>query len=444
MANRQNRSSPDGSSVRRAVALGSGGADPGPSLAPAAPPSGSASPGSAPSGRAARGESEETAGSRPDTSSGAAVGTPAPSSTGAGSATTSRTTSEAGAATGAAAPDTAASASASTSASAGVAAAAAAGGGRASGDGAARGDDVPPSGNPKKPLLAAAGIAGAVLLVVPLLIWATDDSGQKKDKTSVAADSDTVLDGESLGAPQGEYAPAEPSADPSGKPSKSAEAKAKGKAKPNGEAQSPVGQDMPDYSAAVPPGDPKKPAKEKSSSGADTDSGSTQRQAAGPPAGTAAYSVLQLADRNPGRHVCYRAYVQDIGWQSVRCDGATAGTEGQGRPIKALNIAVSGMSNANGTAATPFIQGTGWAGTNWKGAANGVNLTIGTASNSAPNMAGFGISVDAAKSQICQNAHVKDGGWLGVQCDTPASKNNYIFGGTLDKSRWLEAVRFTV
>ncbi|MFD3379905.1 MULTISPECIES: hypothetical protein [unclassified Streptomyces] len=438
------------------------GADPGSSLAPAAPPSGGA----------ARGESEEAAGSRPDTSSGT------------GSGTASGTTSEAGAVAGAATsgaasrqqaepetegrgrlrvrgrgqaassavPDTAAAAgagtaaSASVGASAGVAAAAAAGGGRASGEGAARGEDEPPSGNPKKPLLAAAGIAGAVLLVVPLLIWATDDSGQKKDKTSVAADSDTVLDGESLGAPQGEYAPAEPSAGPSGKPSKSAEAKGKtkGKAKTNGEAQAPVGADMPDYKAAVPPGDPKKPAKEKSSTGTNTNSGSTQRQAAGPPAGTAAYSVLQLADRNPGRHVCYRAYVQDIGWQSVRCDGATAGTEGQGRPIKALNIAVSGMTSANGTAATPFIQGTGWAGTNWKGAANGVNLTIGTASNSAPNMAGFGVSVDSAKSQICQNAHVKDGGWLGVQCDTPASKNNYIFGGTLDKARWLEAVRFTV
>ncbi|MFI1483232.1 hypothetical protein [Streptomyces sp. NPDC020747] len=282
-----------------------------------------------------------------------------------------------------------------------------------------------------------------MLLVVPLLIWATDDSGQKKDTTSVAADSDTVLDGESPGAPQGEYAPAEPSADPSGKPSKSA--KAKGKAKTNGKAQSAVGAGQPAGGAAVTPGDPKKPAKEKSSgSGSGTDSGSTQRQAAGPPAGTAAYSVLQLADRNPGRHICYRAYVQDIGWQSVRCDGATAGTEGQSRAIKAINVAVTGMPSANGTAATPYIQGTGWAGTNWRGVANGANLTIGTASNSAPNMAGFGISVDSAKSQVCQNAHVKDGGWLGVQCDTPASANNYIFGGTLDTSRWLEAVRFTV
>ncbi|WP_257232361.1 RICIN domain-containing protein [Streptomyces sp. Rer75] len=98
------------------------------------------------------------------------------------------------------------------------------------GDGIVPDEEGPDSGNPKKPLLAAADIAGAILVAVPLLIWATAGSDEKKDKVAVAAKTDTALDDESLEAPSAEYAPDEPSPDPtsakpSGTPSSSAKAK---------------------------------------------------------------------------------------------------------------------------------------------------------------------------------------------------------------------------
>ncbi|NEA68417.1 hypothetical protein [Streptomyces sp. SID12488] len=472
MANRQNRSSPDGtsggtpaagsadpsaaegrSSVRRAFALGSVGADPSQALAPAVPPaagaargeSGQSESGQSESGQSGNGQSEsggETP-SRPDTSSGGAAGTGA-------AVTTSGTTAEgeAEASTAPAAAPAAQPEAVGRGRTQVASAAAGVGGFGASGGAAARGDGEPPSGNPKKPLLAAAAIAGSILLVVPVLILATGGSDEKKDKAAVSA-TDAVLGDDQPGAPQGEYAPASPTADATGKASATPSGKATEKAKPVGAddavGAAPALTDVPVVSAPKAQKTPKasapKKSTQKTSGTTTTNSGSVQRQPAGPAVGTAAYAVLQLADRNPGKHVCYRAYVTGMGWQGTQCDGATAGSEGQNRPIKALNIAVTGTNRVD---ASPWMQGTGWKGQDWKGAAVGVNLTIGTASDSAPNMGGFAISVDGAKGTICQTAHIRNGGWLERACDTPETKNNYIFGGTLSADLWLEAVRFTV
>ena len=192
----------------------------------------------------------------------------------------------------------------------------------------------------------------------------------------------------------------------------------------------------PSPAAASPTTAPAKPA------GGPT--GSTTTAAAGPGAPTtapkpqsvtAAVAVQRLDATSPGRHICYRAYETGTGWQAPVCDGATAGTIGQSRPIRALDIAVSGTS---GTAANAFIQNGGWA-TPWTAAADGVDLYIGTATQTASPMMGFVINVGT--DTVCQNAHVHNLGWLGLSCDTPGT---YIFGGTLDNSLWLEAVSFTV
>ncbi|WP_432952602.1 hypothetical protein [Streptomyces sp. CA-288835] len=286
--------------------------------------------------------------------------------------------------------------------------------GGASGDGTARGADEPPSGNPKKPLLAAAGIAGAVLLAVPLLIWASDDSEPKKDNVSTAANSDTVLDDKSLDAPRGDYAPAEPTPEPSAsKPSP----KAKPKAAP----------------PSSPPAVPEPPQKK-------AETKAVKQEAPKPAPNTAALAVQRLATGSPGRHICYRAYMTDIGWQAPVCDGATAGLEGQNRAIKALDIAVS---DTNGVAANAFYQGAGWT-TPWTNVGNGADLVIGTPKQSAPNMGGFAINVDEGGGNICQTAHVSGAGWQGLGCDNPQTENKYIFGGDVTKERALEAVRFTV
>ncbi|MDO0933011.1 hypothetical protein QQY66_15415 [Streptomyces sp. DG2A-72] len=174
--------------------------------------------------------------------------------------------------------------------------------------------------------------------------------------------------------------------------------------------------------------------------------GDVTKEVTKPRVRTAAVAVQALATRDPGRHICYRAYVENLGWQAAVCDGATAGTVGQGRPIKALNIAVSGT---NGTAATAFVHnpgstdGKGHYNGPWKGAVDGIDNYIGSGKNSAPDMLGFAINVGESTSVICQTSHVHNEGWHGMGCDEPGGEN-LIFGGTLNNDLWLEAVKFTV
>ncbi|MEV7520384.1 hypothetical protein [Streptomyces sp. NPDC091371] len=155
---------------------------------------------------------------------------------------------------------------------------------------------------------------------------------------------------------------------------------------------------------------------------------------------TAAGTVARLAAKTSGRHICYRAFVEGIGWQKTVCDGATAGTEGQSKRIKALNIAVSGTK---GTAANAFVYREEWK-TPWSSAADGIDMYIGGTAKDYPYMLGFVINV--GNGSICQNAHVRNHGWGGLACHDPRDQRpeQFIFGGTLDNALWLEAVRFTV
>lgn len=171
--------------------------------------------------------------------------------------------------------------------------------------------------------------------------------------------------------------------------------------------------------------------------------GSGAPKAAAPPRKdapeTAAIAVAKLAARDPGRHICYRAYVEGEGWQKLVCDGATAGTVGGGK-IKSLNIAVSGTK---GTAANAFVHNDHWK-VPWTGVADGVDAYIGGTAADYPYMLGF--IIDVGEGAVCENAAIHDHGWGGLACDQPTGQapGNYIYGGTLDDSLWLEAVRFTV
>ncbi|MGH3375159.1 MAG: hypothetical protein ACRDP6_10495 [Actinoallomurus sp.] len=82
-----------------------------------------------------------------------------------------------------------------------------------SGDGA--GDGMPPD-RPKKPVLAAVAIGGAVVLAIPLLLIGTGSHHGKKHRTTAAAD--TVLPGDGQ-LPSGAYTSTSPS--PSGTPTPS-------------------------------------------------------------------------------------------------------------------------------------------------------------------------------------------------------------------------------
>ncbi|MFE7930164.1 hydrolase [Streptomyces sp. NPDC057456] len=153
---------------------------------------------------------------------------------------------------------------------------------------------------------------------------------------------------------------------------------------------------------------------------------------------TAAVAVAKLATRSDGRHICYRAYVADQGWQDPVCDGAIAGTTGKGIPIKALNIAVSGTKGVSGNGAH-VVEG--WpTGSKWSHAADGVDMYIGSIKEALSPMQGFTIQV--TDGSVCQSAHIKDKGWLNMGC-TPAGK--WMYGGSpMEQKLQLEAVRFTV
>lgn len=164
-----------------------------------------------------------------------------------------------------------------------------------------------------------------------------------------------------------------------------------------------------------------------------------------PPQDTAASAVKRLARNDPsGRHICYRAYVSGQGWQKPVCDGTMAGTTNQNRPIKALNIAVSG---SGGSSANAFVHnsaskdGRGKWMPQWTPVrADGTNNYIGSAKQSAPNMSGFAINVGTGR--VCQLAKVHSYAWGGQGCAD--ARPGYIFGGALENDRYLEAVKFTV
>ncbi|MBQ1091720.1 hydrolase, partial [Streptomyces sp. B93] len=151
---------------------------------------------------------------------------------------------------------------------------------------------------------------------------------------------------------------------------------------------------------------------------------------------TAALVVSKLAAKEPGRHICYRAFVEGVGWQEVVCDGATAGVVEGDRKIRALNFAVSGTQ---GTAANAYRHDKGWWQTPWPSAVDGTDLYINTTKKDAPYLLGFAINV--GEGAVCANAHVHSQGWHGLKCHEPGG---YVFGGTLDNELWLKAVRFTV
>ncbi|MFE9768363.1 hydrolase [Streptomyces sp. NPDC005808] len=204
----------------------------------------------------------------------------------------------------------------------------------------------------------------------------------------------------------------------------------------------------PTVSAVVEPPAPQVTPSPDAGDGGSGSGGTEQEKETKAPEVTAATAVQQAAADDPGKkHICYRAYVTGMGWTNPSCDGAIAGTTGQDKPLKALNIAVSGT---NGTAATAFVHypasqdGKGhYDGAGWKGVVDGMDNYIGSTKNDAPNMLGFAINVGDSKNVICQTVHIQSQGWLNMSCDEPGG-DNYIFGGTLANSLWLEAVKFTV
>ncbi|GLY79692.1 hypothetical protein [Actinoallomurus iriomotensis] len=100
------------------------------------------------------------------------------------------------------------------------------------------GDGGMPPGRPKKPMLAAAGIGGAILLAIPILLVGRGSHDHEKQRTDAAGN---MLAPDGGQQPPGAFVPASPSAtaspSTSSSASPSASAKAKSSAKPKGKSK---------------------------------------------------------------------------------------------------------------------------------------------------------------------------------------------------------------
>ncbi|MGW1505635.1 hypothetical protein ACWCQW_45460 [Streptomyces mirabilis] len=268
-----------------------------------------------------------------------------------------------------------------------------------------------------KPLVVGPVALGvAALVIVPLVILgsgASDDGGHQKQ----AARSST----ETSGIPQAEESA--PTASPSAS------------------RLSP----LPSVTATSPSAKPKasKSAKAPKSGGGVGEV--TVTVTAKPARDTAATAVNRLHRNDPsGRHICYRAYLSGQGWQKPVCDGTLAGATGGTHPIKALNIAVYG---GDGSSANAFVHdarstsGRGKWEPQWTAViGDGKNNYIGSTKSSAPYMTGFAINIGSG--HVCRTTKVHGYDWGSSDCADP--RPGFIFGGALENTRWLEAVKLWV
>ncbi|MFC4034811.1 hypothetical protein ACFO3J_25575 [Streptomyces polygonati] len=302
------------------------------------------------------------------------------------------------------------------------------------------GPQGPRGGPSKRVLLVAAGAVGVILIGIPFLVTGRSDGQDTAANTASAHTVDTTPAPEPdpqsnlVGVGKGLDSP---SAEPSKHAAKAGHSEPARKSPPLSASRRPATPAAPAGAASH----PKKSASPAASgSRKSAQSGTTTPTKAPAPPGPVAVAVKKLAASSPGRHICYRAYVVGIGWQSPVCDGAMAGTTGQARAIEAIDIAVSGVS---GVASSGLMQTTGWqkwSTPNWPSAPDATDLVVGVPGG-AGVMQGYGISVGSGV--VCQTAHVQNEGWHSQGCDT-GDPGSYIFGGTLNGANWLEAVKFTV
>ncbi|MFK0116479.1 hydrolase [Streptomyces sp. NPDC090994] len=165
---------------------------------------------------------------------------------------------------------------------------------------------------------------------------------------------------------------------------------------------------------------------------------------------TAATAVQQRAADDPGgQHICYRVYVRGKGWSAAACDYDVAGTPGSGT-ITAVNIAVYGT---NGTGGNDFVPNPGSADDTghydgpWTTAADGEDHYVGSTAADAPNLLGFGISVDDGNDTVCQTSYVHGATWTDMHCDKPGTESDnlgFTYVGAFNNDQWIEAVKLQV
>lgn len=128
-------------------------------------------------------------------------------------------------------------------------------------------------------------------------------------------------------------------------------------------------------------------------------------------------------------NVKYSVHLQDIGWQSQRSNGSTAGSTGEFRRIEAIKISVSGLKDGSVQYRT-HIQNNGWQ--SWKSSG-----TISGTTGKALRAEAIQIKLTgsyASKYDIVYRVHVQNFGWLSW------TKNGGT-AGTTNMSYRMEAIQ---
>ena len=136
-----------------------------------------------------------------------------------------------------------------------------------------------------------------------------------------------------------------------------------------------------------------------------------------------------LAPRADGS-ICYRAHVQNIGWQDWVCNGSIAGTVGQALRLEALDLRAYGVGYI---CVAAHVEGIGWMNVNCGG--DGAVVSVGTTGMSLRLEA---LTINVAVGTVCANAHVQNIGWQGYHC------GSNVMVGTTGQSLRMEAVSIYV
>ena len=141
-------------------------------------------------------------------------------------------------------------------------------------------------------------------------------------------------------------------------------------------------------------------------------------------------SHLKSTSAQPKIKVCYTAHVQNRGWQPEVCDGAVAGTTGQGLQIEAIKVRLTPVSSNQFICYQVYVQDNGWQS---KKACNGevAGTTGQTRRIEAIKIWAGGIDYPG----VCYQAHIQEIGWQ------PYPYCNEAIAGTTGQSRRLEAIQ---
>lgn len=144
------------------------------------------------------------------------------------------------------------------------------------------------------------------------------------------------------------------------------------------------------------------------------------------------FSIINVSAATIG--VEYQAHIQDIGWQSTKYNGATAGTTGQAKRMEAIAIGLSSSSNVNGSISySAHVANIGWQGYKSNGFIAGTT--------------GRCLAIEAIKIKLTGNisrnysvsyrVHMRNIGWGEWVYDDAVA-------GTTGQSRPIEAIQIKI